>query len=796
MKRDEIKLKDGKFIVNGRPIVIYSGEMHYFRIPRDKWADRIKKAKESGLNTVSTYIPWSWHEEKEGKFDFAGRERAEKDLNYFIKLIKDAGLYMIARVGPTSNAEIKGEGTPLWFLENYQEARAKNRKGAHVPHEAMISYMHPAYQNAVSKWYNKLLPIVKKNQLTHKGPIIMVQLDNEIGMMNWVMNDPDYNEETTKLYGEFLKEIYKGDLLNLNDKYYTNHIDFTEIPQPKGDVDEEGVVRCWDWLAFYRDFYARFYRSLADRASEAGIDVPLSANIPMFWDYNICARADQGLMNILQFREFCKYVPAVIFGGAYQMRNLNFENFHDAIIMTEGIRMVKDRAAPIFCAEVQVGGMNDRPRIYPSDINLLLRYTLGHGITGLNAYMFAGGVNPEGMGFRGSYHEWQSPLDSKGKKTPRLKPIEDIGLFLETFAEPLAEAKTVHDISIGLYAPYYETNYLKGSVVENMTASRNRFLFDGVARLLLLNGFNFDFVDIEKAKPRELEEKPAMVVFSLDYMDRDTQLKLSNYVKSGGTLIMLPGPPTKNLGLLREEVFLKEMEVGVAETVKERLVYVLNRDYYVEGEIKIFDSKKRRVVAKTKDKKPCGILKKVKKGKLLLLGFGITHTLDYHISLFSHFLQMLNIEPAVKLSSYDVHAVMKTGRKSGFLNLSNFNDEPKEVSVNLKIPGLTKSSTIPQERKILLPNRSSYMLPLELAVAKNIKIRYSTAEILKVASADKTVSFTVHGAASGYCEMVLEMKKPAAISVDAEEVAFKHKDKLLKFSFELTGRKQEVLIET
>ena len=52
MKRNKIELKNGKFLLNGRPFIVYSGEIHYFRIPRDKWQDRLRKANETGLNTI------------------------------------------------------------------------------------------------------------------------------------------------------------------------------------------------------------------------------------------------------------------------------------------------------------------------------------------------------------------------------------------------------------------------------------------------------------------------------------------------------------------------------------------------------------------------------------------------------------------------------------------------------------------------------------------------------------------------------------------------------------------------
>lgn len=54
------------FTLNNRNITIYSGSVHYFRVPRQYWRDRLRKARAAGLNAIETYVPWNLHEpEKE-----------------------------------------------------------------------------------------------------------------------------------------------------------------------------------------------------------------------------------------------------------------------------------------------------------------------------------------------------------------------------------------------------------------------------------------------------------------------------------------------------------------------------------------------------------------------------------------------------------------------------------------------------------------------------------------------------------------------------------------------------------
>lgn len=55
-KQDQFIIQDGKFLYKGEPIQLICGEMHYPRIPREYWEDRIIRAKAMGLNTISAYV--------------------------------------------------------------------------------------------------------------------------------------------------------------------------------------------------------------------------------------------------------------------------------------------------------------------------------------------------------------------------------------------------------------------------------------------------------------------------------------------------------------------------------------------------------------------------------------------------------------------------------------------------------------------------------------------------------------------------------------------------------------------
>ena len=87
----EIEIKNGSFMIQGKPEIIHAAEFHYFRIPEDQWESRLKLLKSTGFNTLATYIPWLWHEPKEGEFDLDGHTHSMRNLAGFLDLAAQLG---------------------------------------------------------------------------------------------------------------------------------------------------------------------------------------------------------------------------------------------------------------------------------------------------------------------------------------------------------------------------------------------------------------------------------------------------------------------------------------------------------------------------------------------------------------------------------------------------------------------------------------------------------------------------------------------------------------------------------
>jgi beta-galactosidase len=165
-----IGIEGDHFILDGRPLQIISGELHYGRIPRGYWRDRLKKARAMGLNAISTYVFWNVHEPKPGIYDFSG----QYDVAAFVRIAQEEGLYVILRPGPYACAEWDLGGLPAWLLADPNIIlRSGDEK-----------FLGPA-----ERWLERLGKELAPLQVTHGGPIIAVQVENEYGSFG---NDHEY----------------------------------------------------------------------------------------------------------------------------------------------------------------------------------------------------------------------------------------------------------------------------------------------------------------------------------------------------------------------------------------------------------------------------------------------------------------------------------------------------------------------------------------------------------------------------------------------------------------------------
>ncbi|RSJ72574.1 glycoside hydrolase family 35 protein [Streptococcus cristatus] len=166
MKRFEI---GSSFYLDGQEFKILSGAIHYFRIQPEDWYHSLYNLKALGFNTVETYVPWNMHEPKKGQFDFQGI----LDIEKFLQIAQDLGLYAIVRPSPFICAEWEFGGMPAWLLTEDMRIRSSDAP----------------YLQAVADYYDELLPRLVPRLLDKGGNILMMQVENEYGSYG---EDKDY----------------------------------------------------------------------------------------------------------------------------------------------------------------------------------------------------------------------------------------------------------------------------------------------------------------------------------------------------------------------------------------------------------------------------------------------------------------------------------------------------------------------------------------------------------------------------------------------------------------------------
>ena len=83
-----VSIQNRQILIDNKPVIIRAGEIHYYRLEKSEWQDRIDKLKAAGMNAVASYIPWLCHEEKRGQFDLDGHDRENLDVIGFIELCR------------------------------------------------------------------------------------------------------------------------------------------------------------------------------------------------------------------------------------------------------------------------------------------------------------------------------------------------------------------------------------------------------------------------------------------------------------------------------------------------------------------------------------------------------------------------------------------------------------------------------------------------------------------------------------------------------------------------------------
>lgn len=181
------EIKDGHFLLDGKPYRIYGGEMHYARIPREYWRHRIQMAHAMGCNTLSIYVFWNYHETDPGVWDWKSDNH---DLRAFIELAKEEGMYIVLRPGPYTCAEWDFGGFPYWYAGT------------------RVRTSDPTFLDSCRTYLKEVYKQVDGLFVEQGGNIIMTQVENEYGSFSFDMQ-MKVSHRQRRMYMEKLADIFR-----------------------------------------------------------------------------------------------------------------------------------------------------------------------------------------------------------------------------------------------------------------------------------------------------------------------------------------------------------------------------------------------------------------------------------------------------------------------------------------------------------------------------------------------------------------------------------------------------------
>ncbi|MDP4261235.1 MAG: beta-galactosidase [Bacteroidota bacterium] len=292
-------LGDSAFLLDGKPFQMISGEMHYPRIPREAWRQRMKMAKAMGLNTVATYVFWNLHEPQKDKFDFSGNN----DIAAFVKTAQEEGLWVVLRPSPYVCAEWEFGGYPYW-LQNEKGLTVRSKEAKYLGE----------YRKYIKEVGRHLAPL----QVNHGGNILMVQIENEYGAYG---NDKEYLDINRKL---FIEAGFDGLLFTcdpaptLKDGHLAGllpAINGTDKPDEikkiiRANHDDKGPFYVAEWYPAWFDWWGTRHHTVPAEKYAYGLDAVLGAGISINM-YMFHGGTTRDFMNGANFNDKDPYEPQI-----------------------------------------------------------------------------------------------------------------------------------------------------------------------------------------------------------------------------------------------------------------------------------------------------------------------------------------------------------------------------------------------------------------------------------------------------------------------------------------------------
>lgn len=526
--RASLRVIDHKFVIGKEEFPPFAAEMHYFRVAKRHWSICFERIRKANFRIISTAVPWNIHEPRQGDLDFAGTSDPARDLIVFLELCREFGFKIILRPGPWIAAECENGGIPDFVLK-HPENIATNHAGEPVIAEPgggarpipMPPYLGARYQIQLKNYFSVLSEVVK-NYIYPRGPVFMIELDNEASYGGHF--DPfsaDYSAQGSRAqFGRFLTEKYQSiDKLNKVWKGKLKNFDDAVPPDPSIGKTPHEFLRLMDWVEFREWVINRYSDYLAELLSQTEISVLFARSLAYSGAY---------------------FFPDLA-GAKTTGRTLFTVNLDWNRPFAQTIRRARSVSAwqpSGFSSRISVGSRHADPAaghayhpITSSDTKRLIVAALASGIKGFNYHMFVG-----------RQRWYDGALEADGAILPSFDIVSQATTRLVELKYD--QMRDFADVALVQYRPYLRAasvgEYEPDGYIADLVGSG----FDAVCADMM--ALSYDYRIFEMGVTDRLDRFGTIIVPSGEYMDAATQEKLADLAKNGAHLILYGTVPSKD----------------------------------------------------------------------------------------------------------------------------------------------------------------------------------------------------------------------------------------------------------
>lgn len=559
-----VEVKEGSLRIDGVPTFLYGGDLHYFRVraadydaakTQAMWSSSLDTMKAAGMNLVSTYVPWDFHNTADGTWEFAGA----RDLDKFLSLACDKKMWVVFKPGPLITGEWpKGFGTfgavPDWWKQAHPEALVRNAKGelwSYSPtgdtSQRQPTFLHPTYLAAVKDYYQRVFAIAKP----YLGKCLVgVQVDNETnGYWGNRYGDVDYSDTSLAHFRDWLQKEY-GDVGSLNAAWGTSFASFAAVDPPRaapgsGSGERAKNKSYSDWYRGGQAYTQDYLRKLRAMMTDLGFhepdvvfltnDSPFSLGYGDFTLRNVLL-ADGTIKNPIGIHGLDLYPKQFTTNGDLQDQPFQADYF--TTLYEHWTARSLSTGPFTYAAELQGGFYSapivGRPNVRPEATDQLLARTVGRGLKGGSFYVIRDGLNADG-----SKYDYASAIDENGKTTARYDVMAKWGRLLSTHGASLLRATPVRNKIALLVDGRYQAP--QGGVLDDLQrlwANEAPALFG----FLVHAGLEPAVLDVRGLTKDDLAPYSVAFFLNPDFVWNDTAKLLAAYAEGGGTLIDLLWP--------------------------------------------------------------------------------------------------------------------------------------------------------------------------------------------------------------------------------------------------------------